>query len=101
MDTQTAFGLDLGGATTQNSSLVRADRINNNILLTIYDKHAFNEKHSNKQLDTNIENEISLIKEMMYRASVYIDIPLDTQDLPYNFYSFQKRSFYGKQNKEQ
>lgn len=81
----TAFGLDLAGYSKGKSGFVQADRKDDNsIEITIFQRHAFSEKHDTRtSLEHIAEREKELIISCCKKGRLLVDIPIDLQGLPY------------------
>ncbi len=81
----TAFGLDIAGYSEGKSGFVQADRKDDNsIEITIFQGHAFSEKHDTRtSLEHIAEREKELLISCCKKGRLLVDIPIDLQGLPY------------------
>ncbi len=78
-----AFGLDLAGYSTQGSALAVAERTDKTIAVTVLEGNCFAKAAKGKSVLTDMANkEIECLRTMFKHAPIYIDVPIDLQDLP-------------------
>lgn len=78
-----SFGLDLAGYSTKGSSLAMADSKDQGVVVSILDGHCFAESHDgNEAVKAIVDQEVECLCALMKRGAVYVDVPIDLQDLP-------------------
>lgn len=95
-----SLGIDIGGKTTGKSVLARSDRIlhegkNKAIFVTLYESHAFNLKETKLlNMKDDIKKEEELLRAILDSGyKLYVDLPLDTQNIPYKYGSRRTLKF--------
>ncbi|MCL9662067.1 hypothetical protein L2089_15340 [Paenibacillus hunanensis] len=80
--TKIAYGIDFAGFTTNKIAIAKAEynETTKDLKLTLYEEHPF---HLEKGSLSSIKNNgVLLIKKMLNEGSIYVDVPIDLQELP-------------------
>jgi hypothetical protein len=81
---KTSFGLDLAGYSTGKSGFARAEYDDESIEITVFENHVFSKKYPAKRVLSEIlSQEIEVIKACCRESSLYVDVPIHLQNLPY------------------
>lgn len=79
-----SFGLDLAGYSTGKSGLAKAYKKNQKIHVDILAGHEFENKiKGTDELSKTTEAELACIQCLLQKGNLYIDIPIDLQELPH------------------
>src|SRR5688500_7545619 len=79
-----AFGLDLAGYSTSKSALAMAQRDAQRIVVTVFIAHPLAARIKRRDVLANtVEKERACIQQCCELGALYVDIPIEMQELPY------------------